>query len=103
METWGRRAPAAQVLTVGSVRLLGETVCGVAQRGGFLGLGAAVGCVRRGCRGWRRGGSAQAKGWPYNYALHPAAGRGALLLRARRCSAPAAGERARWAAVESEN
>ena len=35
-------------------------------------------------------------GRPYNHALHPAAGRGALLLKARRCSAPAAGERGRW-------
>jgi len=30
-----------------------------------------------------------------NYALHPAAGRGALSLKAKRCSAPAVGERER--------
>ena len=35
--------------------------------------------------------------WLANHALHPAAGRGALLLRARRGSAPAAGERGRCA------
>jgi hypothetical protein len=50
-----------------------------------------------GAGGWRRGASAQPCCWPSNHALHPTAGRGALLLRARRCSAPAAGERERYA------
>ena len=59
--------------------------------------GGAAGRVRMG-QGEARGENGAGRGgWPYNNALHPATGRGALLLRAKRCSAPAAGERARWA------
>ena len=56
---------------------------------------SAAGRVRMGQGEARGENGAGCDGWPYNTALHPATGRGALSLRAKRCSAPAAGERER--------
>ena len=91
----GYSSPAARLRGEMFIRSLGEVdwgnwsaeaTCTSLKNWGALGAGA---------RGWRRGAKAQATDGPSNNALHPTAGRGALLLRARRCSAPAAGERGR--------
>jgi hypothetical protein len=55
----------------------------------------AAGPVRMGQGAARGEEGAGCDGWPYNNALHPAAGRGASSLKAGRCSAPASGERER--------
>ena len=64
------------------------------RQGASFGAGAA-GPVRAvlGEAGGENGAGCES--WPSNNALHPAAGHGAFSLKARRSSAPAAGERER--------
>ncbi len=80
-----------------AVNGVGGRALKVGKQEASFGAGAA-GAVRAVLEEAGGENGAGSEGWPSNNALHPAAGRGALLLKARRSSAPAAGERARSAA-----
>jgi len=87
---WAERASEGAWAVFG----VGDRGMRVGKQEASFGVGAA-GPVRAALVEARSENGAGCESWPSNHALHPAAGRGAFSLRAKRCSAPAAGERAR--------